>query len=131
VNEQAISLWERALKSLESAENLLAGDPDGSSSRAYYSAFYAVSAFFAIQGKSFSKHSAVESAVHRDLVKAGVWSVELGEYYSYLRGTRARGDYGGIEHVSRKDAEKALKAAERILKAVHEAHPDIFTYPEK
>jgi uncharacterized protein (UPF0332 family) len=61
-------LWERARRALATARRDLPADPDAAASRAYYAAFYAVSALFAAEGKSFRKHSAVETAVHRDLV---------------------------------------------------------------
>ncbi|MFY9820678.1 MAG: HEPN domain-containing protein [Thermoanaerobaculia bacterium] len=71
-------LWERALRALQTAEDLVDRDPDASSSRAYYAAFYAVSALLALDGQSYSKHTAVERAVHRDYVKPGRFSVEVG-----------------------------------------------------
>ena len=123
MNEEAIGFWNRARKTLQSARLILQLDPDSSASRAYYAAFYAVSALFALQGKTFSKHSALESAVHRDLVRPGHWPKELGADYSYLLRLRAKGDYGGLEHVSESEAMEANQMAERILRAVCEAHP--------
>ncbi len=130
MNKEAIGFWNRSVKTLPSAKFLLQMDPDSSASRSYYAVFYAVSALFALQGQTFSKHSAVESAVHRDLVKPGHWPKELGADYSYLLNLRAKGDYGGLERVSESEAEKAIQAAERVLRAVNEAHPNIFPDPE-
>ena len=126
MNEEAVEFWNRALKTLQSAELLLPTDPDSSASRAYYAAFYAVSGLFASQGKTFSRHSALEIAVHRDLVKAGNWPRELGADYSSLIGMRTTGDYGILEHASQSDAREAIRAAQRVLRAVHRAHPDVF-----
>ncbi len=124
---EAAGLWERAAQALHSAKNLLSGgDSDGAASRAYYAAFYAVSALFALEGKTFTKHSALESAVHRDLVKAGLWSETLGEDYTYLRETRETGDYGGAVHVTRDEADSAIQAAERILTKVRAQKRDAF-----
>lgn len=65
---EARALWERAIRALLSADTLLQhGDPDRAASTAYYASFYAVNALFALGGASYSKHSAVEAAVHRDL----------------------------------------------------------------
>ena len=130
MNEEAIGFWNRALKTLQSARLILQLDPDSFASRAYYAAFYAVSAFFALQGKTFSKHSALESAVHRDLVRPGHWPKELGADYSYLLRLRAKGDYGGLEHVSESEAMEANQMAKRILRVVCEAHPDVLSDPE-
>ena len=130
MNEEAIGFWNRALKTLQSARLILQLDPDSFASRAYYAAFYAVSALFALQGKTFSKHSALESAVHRDLVRPGHWPKELGADYSYLLRLRAKGDYGGLEHVSESEAMEANQMAKRILRVVCEAHPDVLSDPE-
>jgi uncharacterized protein (UPF0332 family) len=66
--------WERAIDALRDADLLLAnGGFDGAASRAYYAAFHAVTALFALDGRIFTKHAALEAAVHRDLVKAGKW----------------------------------------------------------
>ena len=71
-------LWGRARKALATARHVLSMDPDAAGSRAYYAAFYAASARFALDGRQFSKHSAVHAAVHRDLVHLGGWPSELG-----------------------------------------------------
>jgi HEPN domain-containing protein len=69
--------------------------------------------------------------VHRDLVHTGQWSEKLGEDYSWLMKLRAAGDYGGMrEHVSEKDAQNSIAAARRILEAVRQARPDLFTDPQ-
>jgi uncharacterized protein (UPF0332 family) len=120
-------LWSRAVQALQTAEKLLPLDPDATASRAYYAAFYAASALFSLEGKTFSKHSAVESAVHRDLVKSGRWSVERGKDYSHLFELRSTGDYGGALHVSDEEAAEAVEAARRILQAVQDANPDFVT----
>lgn len=118
MSELAKALLERAETSLKGARALLGIDPDGSASRAYYSAFNAVSALFAERGRTFVKHKAVETAVHRDLVLAGIWPRDLGADYSFLHRLRDAGDYGGETHVSEESAAAAITAADRILDAV-------------
>ena len=130
MNKEAIGFWNRALKTLSSAKSLLPIDPDSCAALAYYASFYAASALFDIQGRTFTKHSALESAVHRDLVKPGLWPKELGADYSHVMRLRAKGNYGGLEHVSEDEAVDAIQAAQRILRAVHRAHPDVFSDPE-
>ena len=105
-------------------------DPDASSSRAYYAAFYAVSALLAFEQRSFSKHTAIERAVHRDLVKARIWSVEQGAAFSWLANLRYTADYGGGEHVQSEDAELAVEKARLILQAVRDAAPEPLPDPE-
>jgi uncharacterized protein (UPF0332 family) len=123
---EALDWWERAKVSLNSARALVDTDPDGSASRAYYAAFFAVSALFATEGKTFSKHTAVEAAVHRDLVRTGRWSTELGAAFSALAALRLTGDYGGRRHVSQDDAKEAIRKAEAIVDVVHGAAPAEF-----
>ena len=116
--EYADDLWQRACRALRSAEALLPVSADDAASRAYYAAFHAVSAWFAVQGRVFSKHTAIRAAVHRDLVHAGVWPSALGEAFDALWELRDTGDYGGGVHVSADDAKEAIAAAKAIVSAV-------------
>jgi uncharacterized protein (UPF0332 family) len=129
VSARATDLWCRAKKALAVAEVALSLDPDSAASRAYYAAFFAVSARFALEGKAFAKHSALEAAVHRDLVKTQLWPVELGQAYSRLSQVRSIGDYGEIEHVSEARAKEAIDFATDILKAVAKECPQVFSFP--
>jgi uncharacterized protein (UPF0332 family) len=57
----AADLWERAKKALAVAKAVSSLDPDSAASRAYYAAFYAVSARFVLKGNAFrSKRDVVE-----------------------------------------------------------------------
>lgn len=76
MNSEAADLWQRAVQALATARSL--SSTDDAASRADYAALYAVSALFTLSGTTFSRHSAVESAVHRDLVKAGLAAAEIG-----------------------------------------------------
>lgn len=131
MKEEALEFWSRALLALETAQHDFPRYLDAAGSRAYYAAFYAVTALFRMEGESFSKHSAVKAAVYRDLVHAGHWSPRLGSDYSSLMELRMVGDYGGFNHISEKNALNAIEAAQRILQAVHQAHPDLFPLPEE
>lgn len=115
MNPEAADLWQRANQALATAGSLASLDPDAAASRAYYAAFYAVSAWFAISGTSFTRHSAVETAVHRDLVKAGLSTSEIGKSYSFLHSLRSTADYGGRMHVSQEEASEAVAAAALVL----------------
>lgn len=110
--------WQRAMQALRTAEALVESDPDASASRAYYAAFHGVSALFAAQRQTFTKHTALESAVHRDLVKPGLWPVDAGAAFSWLANLRYTGDYGGQEHVLPEDARAAVERARLILETV-------------
>lgn len=129
MNARATDLWGRSKKALAAAKAISTLDPDSAASRAYYAAFYAVSARFALEGKAFRKHSAVEAAVHRDLVKASVWPTELGQAYSQLSATRNIGDYGELEHVSDTGSAQAIQIATDIICAIAREQPQVFAFP--
>ncbi len=126
MNELAADFWKAANEALIVARHDLEVSPKAAASRAYYAAFYAASGLFAVRGQVFRKHTAVEAAVHRELVNTGLWEGELGESYSRLLRTRNLGDYRVDQAVTREDAEKAIQAAEAILRAVAKAQPDQF-----
>ena len=118
MNAEALDFWNRAQRALHTAETILNEDPDSSASRSYYAVFHAVSAYFSLQGKTFTKHSALESAVHKELVKPGIWTLEMGKDFSWLVATRSTGDYGGRIHVTEDDARSAVLKATKILEIV-------------
>lgn len=111
MSPEARDWLERSRTALRSAELLLRTDPDGAASRAYYAAFYAISALFAAEDKTFRRHSQMEAAVHRDLVKTGRFDEGLGAAYSKLQSRRITGDYGGEVHVSSDEADAAIASA--------------------
>jgi uncharacterized protein (UPF0332 family) len=121
----AASEWKRALRTLETAEQTVRTDPDSAASRAYYAAFHALTALFALRGRTFSKHSAIRAALHRDLVKPGEWSTDLGEAYQVLSDLRDKGDYGGVMWVSREEATTSVEKAARIVEAVRRSCPEL------
>ncbi len=125
MNEFAASEWKRAMLSLQSSADIRERDPNSAASRAYYAAFHAVTALFALRNQEFSKHSAVRAALHRSLVHGGEWAKELGQDYDFLMDLRETGDYGGLTHVSADDAEAAWLAAERIMNAVRQTSPNV------
>jgi len=121
MNTEARDYWQRAQKAIQTASTLADVDPDAAASRAHYAAFYAVSALFANEGRSFQKHAALEAAVHRDLVRSGRWSAELGAGFSWLVTMRSTADYGGGTHATAADATMAVNKVGNILDAVRQA----------
>ncbi|MEW5946763.1 MAG: HEPN domain-containing protein [bacterium] len=117
--------WGRALQTFHTAERIT-DDNDSAANRCYYAAFHAVSALFALDGKTYKTHAGIKSAVHRDLVNTGLWPAELGAGYSFLLKARLKDDYGGGMHVKHDEAERALETARHILQIVHKAKPGVF-----
>jgi hypothetical protein len=124
MNNEASAHWAYAIEDLNVARHDLAVSPRNAATRAYYAAFHAVAALFALEDRSFSKHSALESAVHRDLVRPGRVPETTGVDYSALFKLRLTSDYDVAEPVSREAAESAIAAAGRILENVRRLHPE-------
>ena len=124
--EEATEFWIRAVDALALAQVGVQIAPDGAANRAYYAVFHAASVLFAFEGSFFTRHSALESAVHKDLVHTGRWDKELGALYTDLHKLRNIGDYGDLRHVTQEEAATAVAAAIRILEAVHFENPDLF-----
>ena len=120
--------WAKALRSLATARSAYRdGDTDSAASRAYYAAFHAVTAHFALRGQLFKKHAHIRAALHRDLILTGVWFKEFGTDFDLLLRTRDIGDYNMAVYVDSDEALQAIEAAARIIDKVSESHPSIFT----
>ena len=88
---------ERARETLEEAALLLeAGHTNAYVNRLYYAFFYAVSALLLTRNVSTSKHSYVRSLLHRDYIKPGHVSKEMGDHYDLLFDSRQKGDYADL-----------------------------------
>lgn len=121
----AASEMARAHRAVESAETLVEKDPDSAASRAYYAAYHAVTALFALRNRTFTKHTAIRAAVHRDLVKTGEWEEGRGKDYDFLLELRETADYGGMTHVTRDAAQSAIECSHRVLAAVRASCPEL------
>ena len=126
MSKVAADFWERSLDSLRVARRILSISPDSAAPAAYYAAFYAVSAHFALGGRTFRKHTALQAAVHRDLVKGEGWPAHLGSAYTLLNELRDVGHYGGTKHVTPEEAARAIDMAEEIVRTVANEHPHDF-----
>ncbi len=120
MTREVFELWDRAAITLRSARTLQAQDPNNAVVMAYYAAFYGMSAFFLLAGQSFSRHQAVEAAVHRDLARTGRISMDLAAAYTQLHRLRGMGSYGVGIHVSPEEAADAIASANRILQCIQE-----------
>jgi len=112
---------ERAEQAIEAADEMfIKGYYDFAASRAYYGVFYAATSLLLQEGMEFSKHGGIISAVHQRFVKTGKLNKEDGKDINWLFELRTIGDYGGLEHVSKQDAEMAIRAARRIISAIRD-----------
>jgi len=117
--------WDRARRALASARQLVESDPDSAASRAYYAGFHALTAVFALRGHTFSKHSAIRAALHRDLVHTGLLATDIGRDYDFLMDLRETGDYGGLTQVPIDSAKLAVGKAEAFLAAMERVCPEL------
>ena len=83
--------------------------------RLYYAAFYGVSAVLLERQLSFTKHSGVRAAFHKELIKTGVLDVEWGKLYDQLFEDRQEGDYIALISFDREYIETQLTRCERFL----------------
>jgi len=110
VKDFARNQWERAQRTLKTAVALIESDPESAASRAYYAAFHALTALFALRSRSFKKHMALRAALHKELIKTDLWPVELGRDYDFLMDLREISDYSGVARVSEENARRAVEA---------------------
>ena len=137
---EIVELWQRAQEALRATGILLAaGFSDFAAARAYHAAFYAASALLLVEGKTFRSHRGVIALLHRDYVRPGRLSMDMGRILSTLSDLRSVGDYGGAAHVSHAEATVALREAHQFLEAIrsllpadivdvaagHETHPEV------
>lgn len=110
---------ERSKASIEAAQELLTGGYyDFAASRAYYAAFYAATAILLDKELEFSKHSGVIASIHQRFIKTGCLPKRYGKDLNWLFELRGVGDYGATTHVSRRNAEEAIRIAKDFLKAI-------------
>ena len=114
--KQVVDEWMRmADEALASARaDVDAGRRRSAINRAYYAAFYAVSAVLLNQGRHFVKHTGVQTALHRDLVHPGLLAVGHGKAYDELFEIRLIADYT-VTGIDADQATRSLREAEAIV----------------
>lgn len=107
---------EKSVRALKSAQREFdAGDYDYACSRAYYAVFYLLEGVLLLEGKAFSKHSAVISVFNKDFVKTDKFPVEFSKHIKYLLKRREIGDYSFSIRVKEEDAKKCISKANEIF----------------
>lgn len=85
---------ERARESLQAAEIMLEkGMLIFAMNRVYYAMFYAVQAVLVTRKVSFSKHGKVKAYFNHEMVKQGIFPVEMGKLYNKAFEYRQKFDY--------------------------------------
>ena len=87
----------RAHEAIDEAKILFdAGHTNSYVNRLYYACFYAVSALLLLKNISTNKHGYLRSLLHKDFVKTGLISNEMGKHFDLLFTSRQEGDYADL-----------------------------------
>ncbi|MGH2412534.1 MAG: HEPN domain-containing protein [Microcystaceae cyanobacterium] len=109
-------LLDKAHRSLEAARRLNeTGFPEFATSRAYYAMFYVAEAFLAGEGLSFSRHSAVISALGERFARTERIPRDYHRYLLDAQDQRNRGDYNIDPNLTEADAELLIARATAFL----------------
>jgi len=115
-DESIKALCEKSLRSLSAAEVLIKhGDFDFAVSRTYYAMFYMAEALLLLGNKSFSSHSAVIAALHKEFVKTGKLPQRMHSALHVAFGLRQKGDYLSQTVVTEGAAQDILKSAREFV----------------
>ena len=111
--KELVRYWlEKSRLALDAAKREhAAGDFSLAMNRIYYACFYSLCAVLTAEDMTYGKHSAVRSALHQHLVKAGRIAPEWGAFYDRAFDDRQEADYEATaefdEAVVRQRIEKA------------------------
>lgn len=112
---------EKARRSLEAAGDLhKGGHYDFAISRAYYAMFYMATALLLTRNLSFSKHSAIISALNQHFVEQGILDQKYHRMFSKAFEARQIGDYGILRDVSQKESREMLSYAKDFVEKIEE-----------
>jgi uncharacterized protein len=111
--------WEKAVESLEAAHRDLAAKSFSFAiNRAYYAAFYAVSALLLEDGHRFRKHSGVRASFNQYLIKTGRLARKHGDLYNRLFRDRQEGDYIEFVKFDEPYVRQQLEDCEEFLREI-------------
>ena len=118
--KELVQYWlEKAAESFRVAKANFAMDSMAAAvNRLYYAAFYALSAVLAARGLKYGKHSAVQSALHRDFIKTGLISRDLGAVYDELVEARHEGDYTAFAAFEKEQVQTLTERTEIFLATI-------------
>lgn len=103
-------LIEKAKRSLEAAKSLYEReDYDFAVSRAYYAIFYISEALLLKKGKSYSKHTAVITAIYNEYIAAKILPKEFHQILHRAFDLRQEGDYLISTEVTKEVADQLIR----------------------
>ncbi|HEY9722820.1 MAG TPA: HEPN domain-containing protein [Oscillatoriaceae cyanobacterium] len=109
----------RASETMDEARDLATRQHwNGAANRLYYACYYAVTAWMASRALTVSKHTHVRSTLNRDLVKPGLISEALGNFFNDLYELRTESDYLDFKHLEASDVEALVPQAENFIRTI-------------
>ncbi len=109
----------KAEKSLEEAGVLAKLNHwDTVANRLYYACFYAITAYLAKGEVQAVTHKGIKSAFHKELIKNGLMSEELGKFYSNLFNKRQEADYKDFVEFDEDEIQPMIAASRNFLNQV-------------
>ncbi len=112
---------ESADEDLETAKELLKLKRHRAAvNRAYYAIFSTTNAVLLSKQIERSKHSGVEAAFIQNFIKTGIFRVEFGKMFNYIRKKREESDYSLRIKIDRETAEKIVEDAEKFIRRMKE-----------
>ena len=107
---------ERAYETLDEAKIMFeAGKINAYVNRLYYACFYAASALLLTKGLTTSKHSYLRSILHREFIKMGIVSTDLGVHFDLLFNSRQKGDYSDFVRYKAEDVAGWLEPTQEFI----------------
>jgi len=112
---------ESADEDLETAKELLKLNRYRAAvNRAYYAIFSTTNAVLLSKQIERSKHSGVEAAFIQNFIKTGIFGIEFGKMFNYIRKKREECDYSSRIKIDRETAEKIVEDAEKFIRRMKE-----------
>jgi len=119
LREELDKILGKAQRMLLAAQGALEdGFFETAASRAYYTAFHAIQALLKSVGQTYSRHTGVIGAFHRDFIKTGIFPDDFGKALTRLVKHRDIGDYSYIWELDPKKVREDVSRAREILGAV-------------
>lgn len=108
--------WGMAEESMAAARRELdAGSFSFAVNRLYYALFYAATAALLERRLSFTKHTGVRVALHREFIKTGLLDAEFGKLYDRLFEDRQEGDYVALVSFDKEYVEANMARCREFL----------------
>lgn len=113
--------FERAETTLnEAIDELSRGNFRLTANRAYYSIFYAMRAFLALENKDSSKHSGVLALFNLNFIRPGIVSETSFKAIQSLMDLRHEGDYQDFAEITSEEADGSVAIAKQIIKELRD-----------